>query len=78
MGLQQQPVQAEQYNKHWDMDGAHHHVCLVEGGQDLGDHLTNREISAAFCRQSDCDNYSFMDFIHQCVNISEQLLPLLI
>ena len=78
VGLQEWSVQAEQHHKHWDMDGAHHHVCLVEGGQDLGVCPTNREIPITFCDQSYCDSENFMAGFIQCVNISKQLLPLLI
>ena len=78
MGLQQQPLQAEQHHKHWDMDGAHHHVRLVEGGQDLGIHLTHRKVPSTFCGQIDCDSDSFMDFILRGVDYSEHLVPLLI
>ena len=78
MGFQLQYLQAEQHYKHWNMDGAHYHVRLVEGGQDPGLHLTNREIPATFCRQLICDSDSFMAPVLPSVNCSEHLLPLLI
>ena len=60
------------------MDGAHHHVCLVKGGQDPGDCPANREISADNRGQSDCDSETVLADLLECVDTGEQPLPLLI
>ena len=78
MGLQQQGLQDKQHHQHRDMDGAHHHVRPVEGGQDPGDCLANRQISSHFCGQSDCDSKTFLARIFQCFGDSQHCIPLLI
>ena len=78
MGIQLQPLQTEQPDKHWDMDGAHGHVRHAEAGQDDGLHVTFREVPSTPLTESESDSHSLMDILLFYIGISEHSVSLLI
>ena len=78
MGLQQQHLPCEQPDKHLDMDGAHDHVCLAEGGQGDGIHLAHGKVSSDLLIQSESDSAALMDTLLLCICPGEHSLSLLL
>ena len=78
MGIQQQPLQTEQPDKHIDMDGAHGHVRHAEGGQDDGLHIAFRELPISLLKESESDSDSLMDTLLFYISISEHSVSLLL
>ena len=78
MGIQHQPLQTEQPDKHLDMDGAHGHVRHAEGGQDDGLHIAFRELPNSLHTESESDSDSLMDILIFYISISEHSVSVLL
>ena len=61
MGIQPQPLQTEQPDKHLDMDGVRGHVRHAEGGQDDGSHIAFREVPSSLHTESESDSDTLVD-----------------